>query len=236
MRIGSIMTAVSLLLAACGGGAGGGDGDGGPGPGPDADVIVADGPYLPFETGSTWTYRVTDTTNASVQTKVSTVGDLEDVGGAKAGVIAHRVTTQKANGETTTSWQEDTGAAIIRHRERALDTAGALQNDDVYQPHKLRIDESSAHTAMGASWTETYTETVTDAQGATTSTTKTELWTVEAVDELVTVPAGTFRCLRVRKTSQTTASNKVYWFARGVGKVKEVGMTDVEELADYSLP
>ncbi len=197
MRIGRIATALGLFIAACSG-----DGDGGGGGG------GGEGPFLPMEPGATWTYRVTDTTTATVSTKVTTVGDLEDVGGAKAGVTAYRVTTQKGGGDVTISWQEDTGTGIVRHRERALDATGALKNDDIYQPYKLRLDESAEHTAAGASWSETYTETVTDAAGITATVTKNEAWTVEASDESVTVPAGTFTCLRVRKTSQTTSSKE----------------------------
>jgi hypothetical protein len=57
-----------------------------------------------------------------------------------------------------------------------------------------------------------------------------------AVDEPVTVPAGTFNCLRVRRrASQQDGSDKTYWFAKGVGKVKEVG-GQTEELTSVTIP
>ena len=51
----------------------------------------------------------------------------------------------------------------------------------------------------------------------------------------LTVPAGTFTCLHLHKvgTDDSTAQ-KDYWFARGVGKIKESG-GQTEELASYSL-
>jgi hypothetical protein len=54
----------------------------------------------------------------------------------------------------------------------------------------------------------------------------------------VAVPAGTFCALRVRRVTSTTlgGSDKTYWFARGVGKVKEEGGNQREELTDHALP
>ena len=53
--------------------------------------------------------------------------------------------------------------------------------------------------------------------------TKTENWTVEAVDVQISVGAGTFTCLQIRKQDAGGGVDKVYWFARGVGKIKETG-------------
>jgi hypothetical protein len=67
-----------------------------------------------------------------------------------------------------------------------------------------------------------------------TTTTKDEVWMVEAVDEMLTVSAGTFLTLRVRKTTSGNADN-TYWFAKGVGKVQEMG-EQVETLTSYLIP
>jgi hypothetical protein len=56
---------------------------------------------------------------------------------------------------------------------------------------------------------------------------------VVAVEEMVTVPAGTFSAVVIEKVGGT--STKRYWFARGVGKVKEQSGTQVEELTEYKL-
>ena len=188
------------------------------------------GRYMPLDTGRSWTYRVT-TSNGS-QTKTQAVGPLEDVGGAKAGTLAYRVTTTKASGMVV-SWQEDTGTAIVRHREQ--DLAGGGQTDELYWPHHTRLDEDPLHLAPRATWPETFDEVAVDlATMQSTTVTKTETWTVEADAEGVAVPAGDFCALRVRRTS-TLGSSKTYWFARGVGKIKEqTSAGDSEELASFT--
>ena len=57
-------------------------------------------------------------------------------------------------------------------------------------------------------------------------------WTVLANDVTLTVPAGTFEnVIHVRKVG---SSSKEYWYARGVGKLKETG-TQTEELVEYQV-
>ncbi|MSP17291.1 MAG: hypothetical protein EXR73_11920 [Myxococcales bacterium] len=221
----------SLLLASCG--------TGDPVT-PDAGALAADAlpaaqRYLPLATGNSWTYRVSDPAGGPPEQKTSTIEALEDVGGTKAGVIAFRVLTEKLDGSTT-SWQEDLGDRVVRHHEIARDLAGAVTSEETYDPAKLRLDESAAHLVVGASWSDVYTEISTDpVTGATTPVTKTEAWSVVAVDESVTVPAGTFSCLRVRRMGSAVGqSDKTYYFARGVGKVKETG-GQTEELVSSSL-
>ena len=217
-----------LLFAACGS-----PSDVGP------DAVPLDCPttgrYMELSEGASWTYEVDD--GGGIETKTQTVGPLEDVGGSKAGTTAFRLTTQRGTGEVV-SWQEDTGTAIVRHREQ--DNVGSTTTDEFYAPFKTRIDESDAHVVEGATWEETFTETVTSDDGTgpvTTTNEKTERWLVEAVDEVISVQAGDFCTLRVKKTSTvdgTGGSVKTYWFGRGVGKVREEGGNQVEELAAYS--
>ena len=188
--------------------------------------------YLPLEVGATWTYRVTPTSGIP-ENKDNTVEALEDVGGQKAGVTAFRVRTEKIDGRTV-SWQEDRCTSITRHREQSLDLAGTLITDQFSVPDKLRVDESPARLTLGAVYTSSYTEIEIDATGAMTTRAKDESWTVQALDESVTVPAGTFTALKLRKTT-SGAADKTFWFAKGVGKVKEQG-DQLEELLSYTLP
>ena len=51
---------------------------------------------------------------------------------------------------------------------------------------------------------------------------------------MVTTPAGTFSCLKVFKTTSGQAS-KTYWFAKGVGKVQEMG-EQMETLTAFTVP
>ncbi len=243
-----------LILAACGNGASG------PGPGADAagtvdaataidapaaiDAPVATdapaggcpttGRYLALATGRTWTYRVTDVATGAVKTKSQVVGPLENITAIHAGVMAYRVTTTQPGG-TTESWQEDTGSAIRRHKEN--DNTGAASSSTRFDPYRTRVDELPAHLITGAQWSESYTELTTITGMAPTTAAKTERWNVIAVDEPLTVPAGTFCTLHLHRVSTVgglPGSDKEYWFARRVGKIKESGMAQIEELTAHT--
>jgi hypothetical protein len=218
-----------LVAMALAGGCGGGGDDG-----PDAAASCpAAGRYLDMPVGASFSYRVTDVGNGGTTQKVQTIGAVEDVGGTKAGTMANRVTTTKPGGMTI-SWQEDTGESIVRHREQ--DQAGSTQTDEIYNPGKLRMDDSAAHTVAGAQWDLAYEEVITDGTG-TTTVAKTENWNVVAVDTMITVPAGTFCTIQVHRTSRvgtTVGSEKTYWFTRGIGKIKEEGDSQIEELVQFT--
>lgn len=67
------------------------------------------------------------------------------------------------------------------------------------------------------------------------------VFNVLAVDEEVTVPAGTFSCIaveRIRTTGASAGERVLLWYAAGVGKVREERpATDrTEELAVVSIP
>ena len=216
------------LLAGCGG-------DDGTSSGPDAaGECAASGRYLPLTTGRTWTYKVTDTTAHTVSMKTQAVGARESIDTIHAGISAFKLTTTKPGG-TTDSWQEDTGTEIRRHAEN--DNAGATTSTEHYDPYRIRVDETPAHTATGATWMQSYTEVVSTGGAAPVSTVKTETWSVIAADEKIDVPAGTFCTLHVHRSSvvgSVAGSVKDYWFAREVGKIKEAGDGQTEELSAYT--
>lgn len=192
-----------------------------------------EGRYLELRAGASWTYRVSDQGNGQISEKTQTVGELEDVGGAKAGVTAFRVTTTKPAGSVV-SWQEDTGESIVRHREQ--DSSGVNSTDEFYTPLRTRFDGSADRMVVGATWDESYTETVSENGAAATVTNKVESWTVMAVDETVVVPAGRFCAIQLRRASSVDGnpgSIKTYWFTRSIGKIKEVGENQTETLESF---
>lgn len=213
-----------------------------PEPSPDVDAGAGDAgatpdpelePYLPLAEGTRWTYDVTD--DGVVTRKVTTVGAEELVGGTgpNADVLAFKVTTEKNDGnDETISWQARSGALVVRYREQAFGPSG-LDLDEHWAPYKLRLDESLERIAEGAMWQEVYEETKLVINQAPVTSERVDTWTVLGTNEPVTVPAGTFDCLHVRKIG--LSSNKEYWFARGVGKVKEVG-GQTEELVSVEVP
>lgn len=188
--------------------------------------------YLPLAIGASWTYDTSDEGAPNV-VKTSMVEALEDVGDRKVGTTAYRIRTTKVGAGDVVSWQEDRCTSIVRHREQAFDANAVLLNDQFYVPGKLRVDEATEHVVVGAAWSTAYTEVEVDPVVGTHTVSKTEDWIVEAVDELVTVPAGTFSCLKVRKLT-SGAADKTYWFASGIGKIKEEG-EQVELLTSYTL-
>jgi len=192
------------------------------------------GPILPWKTGNTWTYRVTDPN--SVTTKVMTVGESEAIGGTgpNADQMALKVTTKTKDGtDQTLTWAAEVADAVVRYREQSYDAGTGLPKaDDYYDPDKLWADGSAEHTTNGASWLEVYTDTKIPVGGATgTGSENRDLWTVTSDNESVTVPAGTFDAVVFQKAGST---NKTYWYVRGVGKVKETG-GQVEELVSFML-
>jgi hypothetical protein len=66
-------------------------------------------------------------------------------------------------------------------------------------------------------------------------TDKQRSWEVVAVDEQVTVPAGTFTTLHLRTEDHEDGVTN-WWWARGVGKIVEDGSEGRDELVDYCLP
>lgn len=228
-----VQSVLLLLAFACGGGddgGGGGGADGGGGGG------GGDLRYFPVAEGASWSYQVVDVGTGASNIKTQAVEAYEDIGGQKAGTMGYRMRTEKDSGYTL-SWQEDTGSAIVRHREQSFSAGGAQETDEFYLPYKMRLDESEAHVAVDASYTYSYSEEIHDLTASTDVTNdKSEAWTVQAVDEEVTVPAGTFTTMRVFRNNDGTGVQKTYWFARGVGKVKEEGGGQTELLSDYSAP
>jgi hypothetical protein len=197
------------------------------------------GPLLPWAVGNNWTYQVTKDGVTSIKT--TTIGALEAVGGdgPNAEVMAYRVTTAKGTDQNdhTESWQApsaDEPERIVRYREQSFDaTSGNLELDEYWDPEKLHIDGTTAHTAANASWLEQYNETKLPVGLTPTTHEVRERWTVLEADATLEVPAGTFdHVTHLQKVG--SSSTKEYWYVRGVGKLKETG-TQTEELTAYQL-
>ena len=108
-----------------------------------------------------------------------------------------------------------------------------LELEEHWDPSKLHIDSSPQNTTVGYNWLESYKESKlpvgeTPINNSPTS----DRWFVER-REMVTVPAGTFDALVLRKVSGS-GNAKTYWYSPGVGKIKETG-GQTEELTEYQL-
>lgn len=204
--------------------------------GGDADAKQRDagltGALLPWREGNTWTYRVTK--DGEVTMKVVTIGAEEPVAGSgpNSGKLANKVTTMKGAMDETVSWQALEGERVVRYREQSFGAkTGLVKLEEHWSPHKLHVDGAMAHRMPGAQWTETYEETKLPSDGPASTATAQDVWLVDGEQD-VTVPAGTFRSIVLRKTGETSA--KTYWYVPGVGKVKETG-GQTEELVSFQV-
>jgi hypothetical protein len=190
--------------------------------------------------GNRWTYRVTHPVDG-VSMKTTEVDEMSVVGGTgpSAGKSAFHVVTTKQSGammDMSESWQDVLAdGSVVRYRELSFTTGTTQANgEDYWAPYKMHFDQSAEHIAPGASWDEQYTETKIDKNMATTSASRTDSWSVDAVD----VPCGPVKgqmlsCIKLSKSS-SGGGTKTYLFAPCVGKVREEG-TQTEELTDYSV-
>jgi hypothetical protein len=88
---------------------------------------------------------------------------------------------------------------------------------------------------VGGSWSVTYQIERTSARDGSELKEKIHQFDVEAMDETITVPAGTFTAIRVRRTDPSDGSYRQYWYVAGLGKVREVeGNGDSEELTAFT--
>src|SRR6185436_18853970 len=102
------------------------------------------------------------------------------------------------------TWQTESASAIVRYRDDIYEAGGTtkLLSFSVYAPAKGRVDLNPAHLVTGATYTESFTETVTDMTGgksSTSSSSKAYDWKVIDASESITVPAGTFKALHLQK-------------------------------------
>jgi hypothetical protein len=184
--------------------------------------------------------------------------------GPSKDVVAARVETLKKNSaasptvnDASISWQLRQGAQVVRFRETSCSMGSAILNadgsaiesctvdvEDSWTPPRPRIDEQpmGRTLAQDMSWQSAYTEskiTYSYADPSMPSAIRTskqgdDQWRVVDIGVGATVPAGTFAdCVVLEKRSITDVV-KTYTFCRGVGKVKEVGGGQTEELA--SMP
>jgi hypothetical protein len=195
---------------------------------------MTSGPYQPLVVGATWVYNVTDTGIA--YTKNSTVQSFEDIGGADAGTMGYKV-SETIKTSTQLTWYESTATDVRRHHDQQMDASGALTSEDWYTPYDLRVDESPDHLMAGAAWTMSYMDAHTSATKPPSMKTISENWTTDAVDEVVTEPAGTFQALKITRTNTADGAAKSQWFVKGVGKIRESNTTGhLEELTSYNIP
>lgn len=226
-----------LALAVC---APGLSGCGGVEPATNGQTSVAEGALLPFKSGNTWKYRVTDA--GVITEKTTTIGALEAIGGTgpHATEMAYRVTTRKGTdlNDQTESWQApspESADRILRFREINYGATSRMPNLETHwDPAKTHVDGDREVLIVDHHWLERYDETRTTFDGRVpTSSVEGDHWTVLSVDESVTA-AGERYDQTVHFRKNTSSTTKEYWYKPGVGKIKEIG-GQTEELVSFTL-
>jgi hypothetical protein len=183
--------------------------------------------YLPYQAGYSWNYRVTDLVTGETPSKTQSLTLETD---ATFGEVIIQ-TTSKATGTTVSALKLDQDA-VLRLRQEDRNMVGDLERTTLYDPGQIRLDEAADKLVLGAEWDESYSVEVTDAAGgAPVVTSRTDHWKVLGVDEECSSPLGTFSCLHVQRTRTVGGvSDKEFFFAKGIGKVKEANANQLEEL------
>lgn len=221
---------LAVLLAACGG-SNGGTGTQIDAPG-NVDPMTR---FNPWEAGAVWSYQISQAGKPTVTGKTRTIVGLEDVGAPHAGTMAYKVHVQLYS-ETKDLWEVPMGDLDVSYKVAFYNTSNVLYETDTEDPYRLKLDESAAHTATGAAWSETFSETAIIPNTAPSTKSETLNWSVVSAAEPITVVAGSYTALHIRRTN--LAKNPVevidYWYAKGVGRLKETGGGTTEELESFT--
>ncbi len=187
--------------------------------------------YFPLADGGSWVYRHTHLVDGEwleeVTMEATTYDDKPAFLVSDSPDLDQEISLQ--------TWQQS-GTAITRvYREQVLDEAVILSVG--YDPGFLRFD--TRWDAPGIVTVNTYRREETKADGTNSAAIREQTFTVLETTATVDVEAGTFdECLLVERVRADNASTALFWFARGVGKVREEDpeTQTVEELVNYALP
>lgn len=226
----AVVSAFAVGVVGCGGApleGPGSTGGGDPGPGPvpceQTNTCPAQDVNLwPLTPGSRWVYELDDTADGKpiTQKTVEVLGE-QDVPGMTGRRAVAVVSRQPAIAYEERSWQVASGTLVHRVREDDY-VSGQLARSTTWQPDTLK----NVALAQDVGWktTSTIVENVRNADGTLEQKERSYVWEVLAVKESVTVPAGTFQALKVRRTrADDPSKTRTYWLAPGVGKVLEEG-------------
>jgi hypothetical protein len=175
--------------------------------------------YLPLAVGAIWRYAIATDDGRRGTGTVSVDG--VDYGGSNGAVPEYRIREELPD-ETIWTWDDREAGRVAREQEEVDDRTGTVLAEETFDPPLTVLDERPERLTAGNRWPEVFLATTPNAKGHPKSKRAEVKWDVEAVAEPVQVPAGTFTCLRVRRTWKHHPP-LVSWYAKGVGLVKQTG-------------
>lgn len=232
------LTAV-VWLVGCGGGGSLPTNPGGQSPSnpqlPDTPVQPPDKPdgppsLWPLTMGSSWTYRITDPTKGIFDKSVEVLGPQAVPGMDMTAILVRSVQPHLEEH----SWQlELQNGMVVRLREEDL-KAGAVVRVTTWSPATVKSLAQAKQ--EGWSYESNIRELTRLDDGTVEEKDRTYVWRVLAVNETVSVPAGTFtNAIKVqRDRPDKEGKERVYWLVPGIGKVKEDGER-LEELVSHDV-
>jgi hypothetical protein len=230
--------AAVVWLVGCGGGGSLPPGPGGQNPSnpelPDApsqpDKPAGAQSLWPLTTGSSWTYRITDPVRGIFDKSVEVLGPQAVPGTDMTATLVRSVQPHLEE----RSWQlELQNGMVVRLREEDL-KAGAVIRVTTWSP--ATVKSLALAQQEGWSYESRIRELTRLDDGTVEEKDRTYVWRVLAVNESVTVPAGTFtNAIKVqRDRPDKEGKERFYWLVPGVGKVKEDGER-LEELVSHDV-
>ena len=183
----------------------------------------------PLTRGTRWTYRITDPTRGTFEKQVEVLGE-QTVPETSMKAIAVRSLQPHLE---ELSWQLELNGVVVRLREEDR-KAGALARVTTWSPATVKA--IAQEQSVGWTFTSDIRELTRLGDGTTEDKDKTYVWHVEAVNETVTTPAGTFtNAIRLKRArGDKENQERTYWLVPGIGKVKEDGER-LEELVSYDI-
>jgi hypothetical protein len=196
--------------------------------------------YYPLTPGSSWEYLH----SRGGWTETVTIEEVDDEPD-----MFEQVQTGDPDGESSSSIFVVDGDDVLRIAEDVF-LNDELQYSVTYDPGFLRFSAAWIDEETGSDETREYERVETEAgMDPKDPQPRAHVYTVESVSETVTVPAGTFRnCLRIHRerdldnpdvmdVTDQGEQEKLFWFAPGVGKVREENVMSgsTEVLLDYEI-
>lgn len=201
-------------------------------------------PFHPLVDGSWWEYQHTDWTERVTLTATTLEGApaflMTDSPNPSDGVRSDAILVS------------ENGRVLRRTKEEYLigtDASATLQATVNYGVGFTRFDESWAEQAVGYRETPAYERVETRPGDAPRpAEARSHTFEILSLSESVQTGVGTFDCIKIRRTKDweaaaegidtSDAEPKLFWFARGVGKVRELNPDTGrgELLSDFFVP
>jgi hypothetical protein len=199
------------------------------------DTGGEEGSLYPLVDGAEWSYVVKSTSGQILGMDNTAISET-----TWDGMPAFALTDEpNANGNWSVSTLVRDGDAVFRVHREEMGQAGTTAILD-YTPGFIRARDS--WTTVGFMEEILYDRTEYDANGQNPMVeARGHTYEVLAINEEVTVPAGTFNCVkveRVRTIGTESGALAIFWYAPGVGKVREERPVEmeIEELVSVSIP